>query len=148
LLEEALSYWNELPEPNRSNFRFHHISTDEVYGDLEINDPAFNETSSYNPSSPYSASKAASDHLVRAWHRTYHLPIVVTNCSNNYGPGQYPEKLIPLMIARALKGETLPVYGSGEQIRDWLYVEDHVRALWLVAENGRIGETYAIGGRN
>ena len=130
----------------KEGFRFHHISTDEVFGDLEKDDHAFTETTPYCPSSPYSASKASSDHLVRAWGRTYDLPVIITNCSNNYGPYQYAEKLIPLMISNALKGESLPVYGDGQQIRDWLYVEDHVEALMLVLEKGTIGETYNIGG--
>ncbi|HBZ8439977.1 TPA: GDP-mannose 4,6-dehydratase, partial [Klebsiella aerogenes] len=129
-------------------FRFHHISTDEVYGDLHGTDDLFTETTPYAPSSPYSASKAGSDHLVRAWNRTYGLPVVVTNCSNNYGPYHFPEKLIPLTILNALAGKPLPVYGNGEQIRDWLYVEDHARALYKVATEGRNGETYNIGGHN
>ncbi|MCK9506739.1 MAG: dTDP-glucose 4,6-dehydratase, partial [Porticoccaceae bacterium] len=129
-------------------FRFHHISTDEVYGDLDGTDDLFVETTPYAPSSPYSASKAGSDHLVRAWYRTYGLPVIVTNCSNNYGPCQFPEKLIPLMILNALAGKPLPVYGDGQQVRDWLYVEDHARALWLVLTQGDIGETYNIGGHN
>ena len=132
----------------KDGFRFHHISTDEVYGDLEPDDAAFTETTPYNPSSPYSASKAGSDHLVRAWRRTYGLPIVITNCSNNYGPYQFPEKLIPHMILNALHGNPLPVYGDGKQIRDWLYVEDHVAGLLTVLKNGRIGETYNFGGQN
>ena len=147
LLEVARSYWSGLGPAERDGFRFHHISTDEVYGDLGAEDPAFSETTPYAPSSPYSASKAASDHLVRAWHRTYGLPVVVTNCSNNYGPYQFPEKLIPLMILNGLEGKPLPVYGRGENVRDWLYVGDHARALRLVLERGRIGETYNIGGR-
>ncbi|KGY11315.1 dTDP-glucose 4,6-dehydratase [Vibrio tubiashii] len=148
LLEVALSYWKSLQEEKQFNFKFLHVSTDEVYGDLEGTDYLFTETTCYSPSSPYSASKAASDHLVRAWQRTFGLPTIVTNCSNNYGLFQYPEKLIPLMISRALKGEALPVYGDGMQIRDWLYVEDHVRALYQVAYKGKIGETYNIGGLN
>ncbi|KUJ72476.1 dTDP-glucose 4,6-dehydratase [Thiomicrospira sp. WB1] len=156
LLEQARTYWESLGEPKRSCFRFHHVSTDEVFGDLPHPDqvssdhalPKFLETTPYAPSSPYSASKASSDHLVRAWHRTYGLPVVVTNCSNNYGPYQYPEKLIPLMILNALKGEPLPVYGQGNQIRDWLYVTDHAEALLRVALEGRIGDTYNIGGHN
>ena len=148
LLEAARVYWQNLPDEKKATFRFHHISTDEVYGDLEDNYSFFTETSSYAPSSPYSASKASSDHLVRAWHRTYGLPILVTNCSNNYGPYQYPEKLIPLTILNAINGRALPVYGSGLQIRDWLYVDDHARALYTVLVKGQVGETYAIGGHN
>lgn len=132
----------------RANFRFHHISTDEVYGDLELDDSLFTETTPYNPSSPYSASKAGSDHLVRAWHRTYGLPVLITNCSNNYGPYHFPEKLIPLVILNALEEKPLPVYGKGEQIRDWLYVEDHARALVKVVTEGKPGQTYNIGGHN
>ncbi len=148
LLEAARQYWSSLEEANQSAFRFHHISTDEVYGDLEGTDDLFTETTSYAPSSPYSASKASSDHLVRAWQRTYGLPTLVTNCSNNYGPYHFPEKLIPLMILNALDGKTLPVYGDGMQIRDWLFVEDHARALYKVVTEGEIGETYNIGGHN
>lgn len=148
LLEAARHYWNSLPNQKKADFRFHHISTDEVYGDLASSGSLFTETTSYAPSSPYSASKASSDHLVRAWGRTYGLPILITNCSNNYGPFQFPEKLIPLMILNALKGQTLPVYGNGQQIRDWLFVDDHARALYLVATKGRVGETYNIGGHN
>lgn len=148
LLEASRHYWNSLEDEQRQGFRFHHISTDEVYGDLAPNDPAFTETTPYAPSSPYSASKASSDHLVRAWHRTYGLPILITNCSNNYGPWQHPEKLIPLMVNRALAGETLPVYGDGQQRRDWLYVDDHAQALYCVLSQGRVGETYNIGGSN
>jgi dTDP-glucose 4,6-dehydratase len=148
LLEAARNYWKSLPEERRHAFRFHHISTDEVFGDLHGTDDLFTETTSYAPSSPYSASKASSDHLVRAWHRTYGLPVVVTNCSNNYGPYHFPEKLIPLMILNALAGKPLPVYGKGNQIRDWLYVEDHARALYKVVTEGVIGETYNIGGHN
>ncbi len=148
LLEAARHYWNQLSIDKKSAFRFHHISTDEVYGDLESTTDLFTETTSYAPSSPYSASKASSDHLVRAWQRTYGLPTVVTNCSNNYGPFHYPEKLIPLIILNALEGKPLPVYGNGQQIRDWLYVEDHARALYKVATEGKIGETYNIGGHN
>lgn len=148
LLEATRSYWNQLDLQQQKTFRFHHISTDEVYGDLEGVDDLFTESTSYEPSSPYSASKASSDHLVRAWQRTYGLPTVITNCSNNYGPYHFPEKLIPLVILNALDGKTLPVYGNGLQIRDWLYVEDHARALYLVATEGRIGETYNIGGHN
>jgi len=148
LLETARAYWNNLSEVKRNTFRFHHISTDEVYGDLHGVNDLFTEKTAYDPSSPYSASKASSDHLVRAWHRTYGLPIVVTNCSNNYGPYHFPEKLIPLMILNALEGKSLPVYGDGAQIRDWLYVEDHARALLQVATQGTVGETYNIGGHN
>lgn len=148
LLEAARAYWQSLDEAEKSRFRFHHISTDEVYGDLEGVDDLFTETTSYAPSSPYSASKASSDHLVRAWQRTYGLPTIVTNCSNNYGPYHFPEKLIPLMILNALEGKPLPVYGNGMQIRDWLYVEDHARALYTVVTTGEVGETYNIGGHN
>jgi len=148
LLEASRHYYNKLTEYKKSNFRFHHISTDEVYGDLEGTDYLFTETTPYDPSSPYSASKASSDHLVRAWHRTYKLPVIVTNCSNNYGPYHFPEKLIPLVILNALEGKPLPIYGNGQQIRDWLYVEDHARALLLVATEAKIGETYNIGGHN
>ena len=156
LLEAARAYWSSLGELSKAAFRFHHISTDEVYGDLPHPDevasgealPLFTETTSYAPSSPYSASKASSDHLVRAWYRTYGLPTIVTNCSNNYGPYHFPEKLIPLTILNALAGKPLPVYGNGQQIRDWLYVEDHARALYLVATRGEPGETYNIGGHN
>lgn len=148
LLEAARAYWSALPHYEQSDFRFHHVSTDEVYGDLDGTDALFIETTPYAPSSPYSASKAASDHLVRAWGRTYQLPIVVTNCSNNYGPYHFPEKLIPLIILNALEGKPLPVYGDGQQVRDWLYVEDHARALATVLRRGRIGETYNIGGHN
>ncbi|MBT2787308.1 MULTISPECIES: dTDP-glucose 4,6-dehydratase [unclassified Halomonas] len=151
LLEATRSYWKKLQEqdaPKAEAFRFHHISTDEVYGDLEGTDDLFTEETSYAPSSPYSASKASSDHLVRAWQRTYGLPTLVTNCSNNYGPYHFPEKLIPLMILNALAGKPLPVYGDGQQIRDWLYVEDHARALIKVATEGQVGETYNIGGHN
>ena len=180
LLEAAKDYWNTLPEAQKPSFRFHHISTDEVYGDLphpddvkdEENDgkseaesvkgentthstpvpsknlPLFTEQTAYAPSSPYSASKASSDHLVRAWQRTYGLPVVITNCSNNYGPFHFPEKLIPLVILNALEGKSLPIYGDGSQIRDWLYVEDHARALFKVATQGKVGQTYNIGGHN
>ena len=148
LLEAARSYWSTLDESAQQVFRFHHISTDEVYGDLDNPDDLFREDTAYAPSSPYSASKAGSDHLVRAWGRTYGLPVIVTNCSNNYGPFHFPEKLIPLMIINALQGKALPVYGAGEQIRDWLYVEDHARALVKVVTEGQIGETYNIGGHN
>jgi dTDP-glucose 4,6-dehydratase len=147
LLEVARAYWRELTAPARERFRFHHISTDEVYGSLGPTG-LFTEGSAYEPNSPYSATKAGSDHLVRAWHKTYGLPVVVTNCSNNYGPYQFPEKLIPLMILNALEGKPLPVYGRGDQVRDWLYVDDHARALWLVLTRGHIGETYNIGGHN
>tara|TARA_Y100000385_G_C13096622_1_gene641758 strand:+ start:1574 stop:2614 length:1041 start_codon:yes stop_codon:yes gene_type:complete len=148
LLEAALSYWQSLCKQRQSSFRFHHISTDEVYGDLEDSKDLFNEKTPYDPSSPYSASKAASDHFVRAWYRTYNLPVVLTNCSNNYGPYHFPEKLIPLVICNALDGKSLPIYGAGDQIRDWLYVEDHARALCRVVQKGIIGETYNIGGHN
>ena len=148
LLEAARQYWNNLTEDKKQTFRFHHISTDEVYGDLEGTTDLFLETTSYSPSSPYSASKASSDHLVRAWNRTYGLPVVLTNCSNNYGPYHFPEKLIPLVILNALEGKALPVYGKGDQIRDWLYVEDHARALYEVVTEATIGETYNIGGHN
>lgn len=148
MLEAARSYWNTLEPANKAEFRFHHISTDEVYGDLHGTDDLFTETTPYAPSSPYSASKASSDHLVRAWLRTYGLPTLITNCSNNYGPYHFPEKLIPLMILNALAAKPLPVYGQGNQVRDWLYVEDHARALVLVATQGEIGETYNIGGHN
>ncbi|TRN21555.1 MULTISPECIES: dTDP-glucose 4,6-dehydratase [Vibrio] len=148
MLEAARAYWNQLDERAKQAFRFHHISTDEVYGDLEGTDDLFTETTSYEPSSPYSASKASSDHLVRAWLRTYGLPTIVTNCSNNYGPYHFPEKLIPLMILNALAGKPLPVYGNGMQIRDWLFVEDHARALYKVVTEGKVGETYNIGGHN
>lgn len=149
LLEAARHYWQALSEQKRERFRFHHVSTDEVFGDLATPEaPAFTENTPYAPSSPYSASKASADHLVRAWYRTYGLPIVITNCSNNYGPWQHPEKLIPLTITNALAGKPLPVYGNGEQIRDWLYVEDHAYALHQVLTRGRIGETYNIGGES
>ena len=148
LLEASRAYWNSLDDEKKAAFRFHHISTDEVYGDLEGTDDLFTETTPYAPSSPYSASKASSDHLVRAWLRTYGLPTIVTNCSNNYGPFHFPEKLIPLMILNALDGKPLPVYGNGQQIRDWLFVEDHARALYKVVTEGEIGETYNIGGHN
>ena len=148
LLEAARTYWESRKKDKDFNFKFHHISTDEVYGDLENDGSLFHETTAYAPSSPYSASKAGSDHLVRAWGRTYNLPIIVTNCSNNYGPYHFPEKLIPHMILSALKGKPLPVYGDGLQIRDWLYVEDHARALYKVVTEGKIGETYNIGGHN
>lgn len=148
LLEAARRYWGGLPGEARAAFRFHHISTDEVYGDLEGTDDLFTEATPYAPSSPYSASKASSDHLVRAWQRTYGLPVLVTNCSNNYGPYHFPEKLIPHVILNALAGKPLPVYGDGSQIRDWLYVEDHARALVEVVSHGQVGETYNIGGHN
>jgi dTDP-glucose 4,6-dehydratase len=148
LLEAARNYWNNLEEHKKLAFRFHHISTDEVYGDLEGTDDLFLETTSYAPSSPYSASKASSDHLVRAWNRTYGLPTIVTNCSNNYGPYHFPEKLIPLVILNALESKPLPIYGNGDQIRDWLYVEDHARALYKVVTEGVVGQTYNIGGHN
>lgn len=156
LLEAARAYWSGLDEARKAAFRFHHVSTDEVYGDLPHPDevtpgvvlPLFSETTPYAPSSPYSASKASSDHLVRAWLRTYGLPILVTNCSNNYGPWQHAEKLIPQTISHALAGKPIPIYGKGDQIRDWLYVEDHARALHLVLKKGRVGETYNIGGHN
>ncbi|WP_148250183.1 dTDP-glucose 4,6-dehydratase [Raoultella terrigena] len=148
MLEAARLYWNQLEEKRKLNFRFHHISTDEVYGDLHGTDDLFTETTPYAPSSPYSASKASSDHLVRAWMRTYGFPTIVTNCSNNYGPYHFPEKLIPLIILNALDGKPLPVYGDGGQIRDWLYVEDHARALYKVVTEGIVGETYNIGGHN
>ncbi len=148
LLEAARQYWVNLETEKKAAFRFHHISTDEVFGDLHGTDDLFTETTPYAPSSPYSASKASSDHLVRAWQRTYGLPVVVTNCSNNYGHFQFPEKLIPVVILNALEGKSLPVYGNGQQIRDWLYVDDHARALLTVLEKGAIGETYNIGGHN
>jgi dTDP-glucose 4,6-dehydratase len=155
LLEAARAYWNNLDNPRKQAFRFHHISTDEVYGDLphptdcaQATEQLFTEHTAYAPSSPYSASKASSDHLVRAWQRTYGLPTIVTNCSNNYGPYHFPEKLIPLVILNALEGKPLPIYGAGDQIRDWLYVEDHARALYQVVRKGQIGETYNIGGHN
>lgn len=147
LLEVARNYWNELDNERKKAFRLHHVSTDEVYGDLGETG-LFTEQTAYEPSSPYSASKASSDHLVRAWHRTYGLPVVVTNCSNNYGPYHFPEKLIPLVTLNAMAGKPLPVYGKGDQIRDWLYVDDHARALRRVLEKGRVGETYNIGGHN
>ncbi|UHL63256.1 dTDP-glucose 4,6-dehydratase [Paralcaligenes sp. KSB-10] len=148
LLEAARAYWQAMDGQRKAAFRFHHISTDEVFGDLEGTGSLFTEASAYSPSSPYSASKASSDHLVRAWQRTYGLPILITNCSNNYGPYHFPEKLIPLMILNALEGKPLPVYGQGKQVRDWLYVEDHARALYKVISEGKIGETYNIGGHN
>lgn len=148
LLEATRAWWSKLPAARREAFRFHHISTDEVYGDLHGVDDLFSETTPYAPSSPYSASKAASDHLVRAWQRTYGLPVLLTNCSNNYGPYHFPEKLIPLVILNALAGKPLPVYGNGQQVRDWLFVEDHARALLTVVSQGQVGETYNIGGHN
>ncbi|UFN69814.1 dTDP-glucose 4,6-dehydratase [Vibrio alginolyticus] len=148
LLEASRTYWNTLDGEEKDTFRFHHISTDEVYGDLEGTDDLFTETTPYAPSFPYSASKASSDHLVRAWLRTYGLPTIVTNCSNNYGPFHFPEKLIPHVILNALDGKALPVYGDGSQIRDWLFVEDHARALYTVVKTGQVGETYNIGGHN
>ena len=148
LLETARDYWGKLEQTKQANFRFHHVSTDEVYGDLEGTDDLFTEETSYAPSSPYSATKASSDHLVRAWQRTFKLPTLITNCSNNYGPYQFPEKLIPLIILNALEGKRLPIYGNGKQVRDWLYVDDHARALLHVALTGEIGETYNIGGHN
>lgn len=148
LLEASRKYFMKLPEESQAGFRFHHVSTDEVYGDLESKDDFFREGTPYAPSSPYSASKAASDHLVRAWWRTFGLPTIITNCSNNYGPYHFPEKLIPLIILNAIEGKPLPVYGDGKQIRDWLFVDDHARALYLVATQGAIGETYCIGGHN
>ena len=148
LLEAVRAYWSDLAGEAKANFRFLHVSTDEVYGSLEKDDPAFRETSRYEPNSPYSASKAASDHLVRAYHHTYGLPVLTTNCSNNYGPCHFPEKLIPLVIHNALAGKPLPIYGDGQQIRDWLYVKDHCSAIRRVLEAGRVGETYNIGGWN
>jgi dTDP-glucose 4,6-dehydratase len=144
LLQQALAYWRTLPTAKAERFRFHHVSTDEVFGSLDA-DGSFNEDSPYRPNSPYSASKAASDHLVRAWHHTYGLPVVISNCSNNFGPCHFPEKLIPLTILNALEGRPLPVYGKGENVRDWLYVDDHARALLLIAERGRIGHGYNVG---
>ena len=148
LLEAVRAYWSALPEADKTAFRFLHVSTDEVYGTLRQDDPPFVETNAYEPNSPYSASKAASDHLVRAWHHTYGLPVLTTNCSNNYGPYHFPEKLIPLMIVNALAGKSLPVYGDGMQVRDWLYVKDHCSAIRRVLDAGRLGETYNIGGWN
>jgi dTDP-glucose 4,6-dehydratase len=148
LLESVRSYWNGLEGEAKSSFRFLHVSTDEVYGSLTKDEPAFTENHRYEPNSPYSASKAASDHLVRAWHHTYGLPVLTTNCSNNYGPYHFPEKLIPLMIVNALAGKSLPVYGDGQQIRDWLYVKDHCSAIRRVLEKGKVGEAYNIGGWN
>ncbi len=148
LLEVARAHWQSLPARQKEHFCFHHISTDEVYGDLHHTEELFTETTPYAPSSPYSASKASADHLVRAWHRTYGLPILITNCSNNYGPYQFPEKLIPRVILNALTGQRIPIYGKGQQIRDWLYVDDHARALYQVVTKGHRGETYNIGGHN
>ena len=148
LLESVRGYWNDLPETEKAAFRFLHVSTDEVYGSLSKEDPPFSETNQYEPNSPYSASKAASDHLVRAWHHTYGLPVLTTNCSNNYGPYHFPEKLIPLCILNALNGKPLPIYGDGQQIRDWLYVKDHCSAIRRVLEAGQLGETYNVGGWN
>ena len=148
LLETVRAYWNGLQGDTKANFRFLHVSTDEVYGTLSATDPAFTEDNNYEPNSPYSASKAASDHLVRAWHHTYGLPVLTTNCSNNYGPLHFPEKLIPLMIVNALAGKPLPIYGDGQQIRDWLYVRDHCSAIRRVLEGGKLGETYNVGGWN
>ena len=148
LLEEVRAHWNALPASEQAQFRFLHVSTDEVYGSLNAQDAAFTENHRYEPNSPYSASKAASDHLVRAYHHTYHLPVVTTNCSNNYGPYHFPEKLIPLIILNALAGKLLPVYGDGQNVRDWLYVTDHCAAIRMVLDRGRLGETYNIGGRN
>ena len=148
LLEEVRAHWNALPPAAQAQFRFLHVSTDEVYGSLNAQDAAFTESHRYEPNSPYSASKAASDHLVRAYHHTYRLPMVTTNCSNNYGPYHFPEKLIPLMILNALAGKPLPVYGDGQNVRDWLYVTDHCSAIRMVLANGRVGETYNVGGRN
>lgn len=147
-LDEVRGYWSGLGDGDGSSFRFLHISTDEVYGSLGVEDPAFTEGNSYSPNSPYSASKASSDHFVRAYHHTYGLPVLTTNCSNNYGPYQFPEKLIPLMILNALDGKQLPIYGDGQNVRDWLYVDDHCRAIQMVIERGRVGETYNIGGRS
>ena len=147
MLQEALEYWQNLDGDKKDNFRFHHISTDEVYGSLGETG-LFTETTRYKPNSPYSASKAGSDHLVRAWHKTFHLPVVTSNCSNNYGPYQFPEKLVPLVVQKALAGEPLPIYGKGDNIRDWLYVDDHVKALWKIVTEGEIGESYNVGGHN
>ncbi|MCV2357193.1 dTDP-glucose 4,6-dehydratase [Paucibacter sp. B2R-40] len=148
LLEAARGYWSELGETDKAAFRFHHVSTDEVYGSLSLDDAPFAETKTYEPNSPYSASKAASDHLVRAWHHTYGLPVLTTNCSNNYGPLHFPEKLIPLMIVNALAGKALPIYGDGKNVRDWLYVTDHASAIRAVLAGGKVGEVYNIGGWN
>jgi len=148
LLEAVRAYWSELPETDKALFRFLHVSTDEVYGTLAPSDPPFTETKAFEPNSPYAASKASSDHLVRAWHHTYGLPVLTTNCSNNYGPYHFPEKLIPLVILNALNGKALPIYGDGQQVRDWLFVEDHCRAIARVLDAGQVGETYNIGGWN
>jgi len=148
LLEASRAYWSGLSDADKAAWRFHHVSTDEVYGSLSAEDPPFAETKTYEPNSPYSASKAASDHLVRAWHHTYGLPVLTTNCSNNYGPYHFPEKLIPLMIVNALAGKALPIYGDGKNVRDWLYVSDHASAIRAVLQGGRVGETYNIGGWN
>ena len=148
LLDQTLSYWSKLSEADQAMFRFLHVSTDEVYGSLGPDDPAFSETTPYSPNSPYAASKAASDHLARAYHHTWGLPVLTTNCSNNYGPFQFPEKLIPLVILNALEGKALPVYGDGKNVRDWLFVEDHCAAIRAVLERGRVGETYNIGGNS
>jgi dTDP-glucose 4,6-dehydratase len=148
LLEQTRAYWKELCEEDRAEFRFLHVSTDEVYGSLGSQDPAFSETTAYAPNSPYAASKAGSDHLVRAYHHTFGIPVLTTNCSNNYGPFQFPEKLIPLMILNALENQPLPVYGDGMNVRDWLYVRDHAGALWTVLQKGKLGETYNVGGHN
>jgi dTDP-glucose 4,6-dehydratase len=148
ILESVRGYWSDLDEDHKKDFRFLHVSTDEVYGSLSKTDPAFSETNRYEPNSPYSASKAAGDHLVRAWHHTYGLPVLTTNCSNNYGPYHFPEKLIPLCILNALNGKPLPIYGDGKQVRDWLYVKDHCSAIRVVLEKGRLGETYNVGGWN
>ena len=147
MLQATLEYWQTLPEDRKSAFRFHHISTDEVYGSLG-DTGLFTETTRYKPNSPYSASKAGSDHLVRAWNKTFNLPVVTSNCSNNYGPYQFPEKLVPLIVQKALAGEPLPIYGKGDNIRDWLYVDDHVKALWKIVTEGKIGESYNVGGHN
>ena len=148
MLEAARNYYERLPEHRRNNFRFHHVSTDEVFGELEMDDSLFTEQTPYAPKSPYSASKAASDHLVNAWHKTYGLPTVLSNCSNNYGPYHFPEKLVPLMIINALEGKPLPVYGKGNNVRDWLYVEDHARALAIIVMRGKLGSSYNVGGNN
>jgi len=148
LLHSARHYFDQLNETRKSDFRFHHISTDEVYGSLQMDDAAFSETTPYDPRSPYAASKASADHLVRAWFDTYGLPVLITNCSNNYGPCQFPEDLVPVVILRAIKGQPIPVYGTGENVRDWLYVKDHVRALFAVVSRGTVGQSYNIGGNN
>ena len=146
ILQASLKYWQSIKDLDKEIFRFHHVSTDEVFGDLKKNEAPFSELTPYDPSSPYSASKASSDHLVRSWYRTYGLPVLLSNCSNNYGPFQFTEKLIPLVITKALKGESLPIYGKGDQVRDWLFVEDHVKALVDIFQNGKIGESYNVGG--